>query len=83
MQRTPINPWSRRLMEIAPPLRRRTARAPQPPPRVAAVFVPVTLVSLGALHVDWAMGWRWPGGSDRAFAEHSPAPPSCPRYQPP
>ena len=30
---------------------------------------PVGLGGLGLLHVAWAMGWRWPGGSDEAWAE--------------
>lgn len=33
----------------------------------SAVLVPATLVGLAGLHVAWALGWRWPGGSDREF----------------
>ena len=33
------------------------------------VVVPAVLVALAALHAAWALGWRWPGGNDRAFAE--------------
>lgn len=36
---------------------------------LSAVAVPSTLAGLAALHAAWALGWRWPGGSDRAFAE--------------
>ncbi len=37
--------------------------------RVSATAVPGTLAALSALHAAWALGWRWPGGSDEAFAE--------------
>ncbi|WP_069111677.1 DUF3995 domain-containing protein [Jiangella alba] len=30
---------------------------------------PVGLGGLGLLHAAWALGWRWPGGSDEAWAE--------------
>jgi hypothetical protein len=36
---------------------------------VAGVAVPATLAALAGLHAAWALGWRWPGGDDRAFAE--------------
>jgi len=36
---------------------------------VAGVAVPGALVGLAALHAAWALGWRWPGGSDRELAE--------------
>lgn len=36
---------------------------------VATVGVPTGLVAIAALHAAWAIGWRWPGGSDREFAE--------------
>jgi hypothetical protein len=29
-----------------------------------------TLVTIAALHAAWALGWRWPGGSDQALADH-------------
>jgi hypothetical protein len=31
--------------------------------------IPGTLGGLAALHAAWALGWRWPGGSDRELAE--------------
>ena len=37
--------------------------------RLAALAVPGALMALGALHAAWALGWRWPGGDDVAFAE--------------
>jgi hypothetical protein len=37
--------------------------------RVAGAAVPVALLALAGLHAAWALGWRWPGGSDSAFAE--------------
>ena len=33
-------------------------------------IVPGTLVAIAALHAAWALGWRWPGGSDQALADH-------------
>ncbi len=35
----------------------------------SAVAVPATLTAIAGLHAAWALGWRWPGGDDRAFAE--------------
>jgi len=35
-----------------------------------AWLVPGTLAAIAALHAGWALGWRWPGGSDRALADH-------------
>jgi len=37
--------------------------------RVGGVAVPAALAALAALHAAWALGWRWPGGSDRELAE--------------
>jgi len=37
--------------------------------RAAAVGVPASLAALAALHAAWALGWRWPGGSDREWVE--------------
>ncbi|NYI80257.1 DUF3995 domain-containing protein [Nocardioides panzhihuensis] len=39
--------------------------------RLSAVEIvgPVGLGGLGLLHAAWALGWRWPGGSDEAWAE--------------
>jgi hypothetical protein len=37
--------------------------------RAAGVAVPAALGAIAALHAAWALGWRWPGGSDSAFAE--------------
>lgn len=30
---------------------------------------PVGLGGIGAVHAAWALGWRWPGGTDEAWAE--------------
>jgi hypothetical protein len=35
-----------------------------------AWIVPGTLATIAALHAAWALGWRWPGGSDQALADH-------------
>jgi hypothetical protein len=37
--------------------------------RAAGVAVPIALAGLAGLHAAWALGWRWPGGSDQALAE--------------
>ena len=37
--------------------------------RVAGVAVPGAPLAIAGLHAAWALGWRWPGGSDEAFAE--------------
>lgn len=37
--------------------------------RTWGVAAPAALTGIAALHVAWALGWRWPGGSDAAFAE--------------
>jgi hypothetical protein len=37
--------------------------------RFGGMAVPAVLTALAALHAAWALGWRWPGGDDRAFAE--------------
>jgi hypothetical protein len=37
--------------------------------QVAALVVPGALTAIGGLHAAWALGWRWPGGNDAAFAE--------------
>lgn len=31
--------------------------------------VPGALAAIAAIHVAWALGWRWPGGNDRAWAD--------------
>jgi hypothetical protein len=35
----------------------------------SGVAVPAALAALAALHAAWALGWHWPGGDERAFAE--------------
>lgn len=37
--------------------------------RLCGLLVPAALAAVAALHAAWGLGWRWPGGSDRAFAE--------------
>ncbi|WTX00801.1 DUF3995 domain-containing protein (plasmid) [Streptomycetaceae bacterium NBC_01309] len=36
--------------------------------RVAGRAASGTLAALAGLHAAWALGWRWPGGSDQALA---------------
>lgn len=37
--------------------------------RLCAIAVPAALGAIAAIHAAWALGWRWPGGNDREFAE--------------
>lgn len=37
--------------------------------RALGLTVPAGLAGIAAVHAAWALGWRWPGGSDQAFAE--------------
>jgi hypothetical protein len=37
--------------------------------RPAAIVVPTGLGAIAAIHAAWALGWRWPGGTDQALAE--------------
>lgn len=39
---------------------------------------PVGLTSLGVVHAAWALGWRWPGGTDEAWAERLSGSPEAP-----
>ncbi len=40
-----------------------------PAARAGRVAVPAGLTAIAAVHAAWALGWRWPGGSDAALAE--------------
>ncbi len=33
-------------------------------------LVPGTLTAIAGMHAAWALGWRWPGGTDQALADH-------------
>jgi hypothetical protein len=37
--------------------------------RAARVLVPTALGAIAAVHAAWALGWRWPGGTDQALAD--------------
>jgi hypothetical protein len=37
--------------------------------RPARIAVPPALGAVAAIHAAWALGWRWPGGTDAALAE--------------
>ncbi|PSL07034.1 uncharacterized protein DUF3995 [Haloactinopolyspora alba] len=39
---------------------------------------PAGLAGLGAVHAAWALGWRWPGGTDEAWAERLAGSPEMP-----
>ncbi len=55
-----------------PPSPERDLHEAAPPGRLAracGIGVPILLAGVAAIHGAWALGWRWPGGNDRAFAE--------------
>lgn len=66
----PMPRWMRTMNAVEAQL---LPRAPGMPrgrgARLSGVAVPTALVGLAALHGAWGLGWRWPGGSDSAFAE--------------
>jgi hypothetical protein len=37
--------------------------------RPAGILVPAALGAIAAIHAAWALGWRWPGGTDDALAD--------------
>ncbi|HEY3140032.1 MAG TPA: DUF3995 domain-containing protein [Acidimicrobiales bacterium] len=37
--------------------------------RVSGATVAARLAAGAVIHAAWALGWRWPGGSDQAFAD--------------
>lgn len=43
--------------------------SPGPLARACGISVPILLAGVAVIHGAWALGWRWPGGNDRAFAE--------------
>ncbi len=61
----------RALGKFPPPAERDTGRLPLGYRmfRPAVIIVPTALAAIAAIHAAWAMGWRWPGGSDEALAE--------------
>ena len=68
-EQAPMPRWMRALNAVEARL---MARGNGPPDRLAralGVAVPGTLAGIAAVHAAWALGWRWPGGSDEAFAE--------------
>ena len=62
--------WMRALdsveQRLMPPV---AGRRPVALARISGVAVPVALTGIAALHAAWALGWRWPGGTDRALAD--------------
>lgn len=61
----------RALGKFPPPAGRDTGRLPlgYRLHRPAAIVVPAALGTIAAIHAAWALGWRWPGGTDEALAE--------------
>lgn len=55
----------------------RRRQASVPPARLARTsgwVVSGLLAGIAAIHAAWALGWRWPGGSDQALADRVVAP---------
>lgn len=65
----PMPRWMRAMNAVEARLLARDAGRPDRVARALGVAAPVTLAGIAALHAAWALGWRWPGGSDEAFAE--------------
>ncbi|HEY8583136.1 MAG TPA: DUF3995 domain-containing protein [Capillimicrobium sp.] len=42
---------------------------PPAPPDALARLVPGTLAAIAGVHAAWALGWRWPGGTDQALSD--------------
>lgn len=61
----------RALGKFPPPAERDTGRLPLGYRmfRPAVIIVPTALAAIAAIHAAWALGWRWPGGTDEALAE--------------
>lgn len=68
-EQAPMPRWMRALNAVEARLLARENRSPDRLERTLGVAVPVTLAGIAAVHAAWALGWRWPGGSDEAFAE--------------
>ncbi len=62
-----IELWVARWLRMMP--RTRPARFDRLT-RVCGIAVPSVLVAIAALHAAWALGWYWPGGSERELAEY-------------
>ena len=68
VRRKPL--WMRALDEVERRIMPSAGeRRPSRLSRAGGVAVPAALAGIAALHAAWALGWRWPGGSDRAFAD--------------
>jgi hypothetical protein len=61
----PLPAWMRALNAVEARVAERSGQ----PGHVAGRAVPAALAAISALHAAWALGWRWPGGSDAAFVE--------------
>jgi hypothetical protein len=48
---------------------RSTTPVPPAAVRACGIAVPAALAAVAAIHAAWALGWRWPGGTDQRFAE--------------
>ena len=61
----------RALGKFPPPAERDTGRLPLGYRmfRPAVIIVPTALAAIAAIHAAWALGWRWPGGTDEALGE--------------
>lgn len=65
----PVPGWMRAMNAVEARLLARRGDRPGRLVRAAGAAVPAGLGAVAVLHAAWALGWRWPGGSDEAFAE--------------
>jgi len=68
-RQAPMPRWMRAMNAVEARLLARDAGRPDRLTRSLGVAVPAALTGIAAVHAAWALGWRWPGGSDQAFAE--------------
>jgi len=68
-EQAPLPRWMRAMNSVEARLLARDHSPPDRLVRSLGVAVPAALGGIAALHAAWALGWRWPGGSDKAFAE--------------
>ncbi len=65
----PLPRWMRAMNAVEARLLARRGGGPDGLVSALGVAVPAGLGAIAALHAAWALGWRWPGGSDQDFAE--------------
>jgi hypothetical protein len=68
-EQAPLPGWMRAMNAVEARLLARDDAPSDRSVRSLGTAVPAALAGIAAVHAAWALGWRWPGGSDKAFAE--------------